>query len=64
LERRAHDGRVRSIAFDASGDLLLTGGDGLARLWRLPGEDLVAEFAHGANWIRSVAIDGPAPRWR
>lgn len=34
--RTAHSGRIRSMAFDPDGDLLVTGGgEGTVRLWRV-----------------------------
>src|SRR5260370_29773273 len=49
-ECHAHEGRIRSVAFDDSGGLLLTGGgDGLARLRRLPAGDQAGEVRHGAR---------------
>jgi WD40 repeat protein len=57
-ERQAHEGRVRSMAFDDSSRLLLTGGaDGVARLWLFPGGEKLTEFAHGTSWVRAVALD-------
>ena len=57
-EHKAHEGRLRSMTFDAGGDLLLTGGgEGTARLWQMTGDQPIGEFAHPGSWIRTVAID-------
>ena len=62
-ERQAHEGRVRSMAFDGNGSLLLTGGgDGTAPLWRFPDGEKIAEFAHETSWIRAVALDSSGTR--
>src|SRR6266536_3871982 len=62
-EHQAHAGRVRSMAFDSSGSLLLTGGgDGMARLWRFPGGEKTGEFTHDTSSVRAVALDAPSDR--
>jgi WD40 repeat protein len=51
------------MAFDRGGSLLLTGGgDGMARLWRSPEGEMIAEFAHETSWVRAVALDPPGTR--
>jgi len=51
------------MAFNSGGGLLLTGGgDGLARLWRFPAGEMLAEFAHGPSWVRAVALDRSGDR--
>ncbi len=62
-ERTAHSGRIRSIAFDTDGDLLVTGGgEGTARLWRISADAQVGEFASPSGWVRAVTLDGPGAR--
>jgi WD40 repeat protein len=57
-ERQTHEGRIRSMAFDASDSLLATGGgDGAARLWQLPGGKKAGEFVDQTSWVRAVSLD-------
>ena len=60
----AHSGeRIRSLAFDASGDLLLSGGgDGAARLWDCMTNTQIAEYTCPGGWVRAVAINSPGDR--
>jgi WD40 repeat protein/transcriptional regulator with XRE-family HTH domain len=62
--RPAHAGeRIRSLAFDASGDLLLSGGgDGAARLWDTATKAQVAEYTCPGGWVRAVAISASGDR--
>lgn len=51
----AHQDIVRSLAFDASGELLASGGFREVKLWRRPRVTRSAEWAHEAP-IRSLAV--------
>lgn len=55
----AHDGeRIRTLAFDHSGDLLISGGgDGAARLWQTSTSTQLAEYRNPGGWVRAVAIN-------
>jgi WD40 repeat protein len=62
-QRPAHTGRIRSIAFDDSGDLLVTGGgDGTTQLWQVSSNIQVAKFTNPGGWVRAVAIDSTSQR--
>jgi WD40 repeat protein/transcriptional regulator with XRE-family HTH domain len=62
--RPAHAGeRIRSLAFDAGGDLLLSGGgDGAARLWDTATATQMAEYNSPGGWVRAVAINASGDR--
>ncbi|MFK0252288.1 WD40 repeat domain-containing protein [Streptomyces sp. NPDC090445] len=56
-------GRLRSLAFDHSGDLLAaSGGDGTVCLWRGTTGEHVSRFANPSGWARAVALDSPGKR--
>lgn len=57
-EGQAHEGRIRSMAFDDSGDLLLTGGgDGIARLWCIPSGEQIGDHPAGCEGPASGEVD-------
>lgn len=61
--QKAHPGRIRSIAFDETGELLVTGGgEGTVRLWRVRDGSKTGEFADPSRWVRSIALDQPGTR--
>ncbi len=57
----AHRDLVRSLAFDATGDLLASGSFREVKLWRRPRVTRLSEWAHDAA-IQSVAVSADA-RW-
>ena len=57
----AHRDLVRCLAFDATGDLLASGGFREVKLWRRPRVTRVAEWTHDAA-VQSVAVSADA-RW-
>jgi len=55
---QGHTGRVRSLDFDGSGKMLVTGGgEGATRVWSVEKRDQIAEFLTPGEWVRTVAID-------
>ncbi|MFF4093822.1 hypothetical protein ACFYYY_08205 [Streptomyces sp. NPDC001834] len=58
-----HAGRLRSLSFDDSGDLLAAcGGDGSVRVWHAPTGEFRSRFSSPSGWARAVAVDGPGNR--
>ena len=57
--RPAHTGeRIRSLAFDATGDLLLSGGgDGNTYLWDVSANQHITALTNPGSWVRAVAIN-------
>lgn len=61
---RAHGGeRIRTLAFDQAGELLISGGgDGTAQVWQASTGVTVAEYPNPGGWVRAVAIDDAGER--
>lgn len=58
-----HAGRLRSLAFDNSGDLLAAcGGDGSVRVWHAPTGEFRGRFSSPNGWARAVTVDRPGHR--
>ncbi|MGC4851872.1 NB-ARC domain-containing protein [Micromonospora sp. DT4] len=62
-ERKAHSGRIRSVAFDDAGDHLVTGGgEGIVCVWQISTDTKVCEFTNPGGWVRTVTIDDSGTR--
>lgn len=58
-----HAGRLRSLSFDDSGDVLAAcGGDGSVRVWHASTGDFRSRFSSPSGWARAVTVDGPGDR--
>ncbi|WP_394329366.1 hypothetical protein [Nocardiopsis sp. CNR-923] len=56
-------GRLRSIAFDDSGEVLAAcGGDGSVRVWQAPDGEFRSRFTNPSGWARSVTLDSKGTR--
>jgi len=63
MQVRAHTGRIRSPAFDGTGERLATaGGEGIARVWAVADSACTAEFVSSGGWVRYVCLDATAQR--